>query len=139
MSNTKNIFGDLLSARGLLKKIKIKAFGLFLLSLFFEVRKNQKNNSFFQQKIQSKFQGKTQSDPAIIRRVSRLMKLPKNECPAITMITDKNKFRDHPFFKKARNKDRLLVYALSKKIILYRPITNEIIETIPISTKEDYF
>lgn len=138
MSDTKNIFGSLLSKNGLPRKIKMKTLGSFFLSLFFEVRKNQILLSRFQQKIQNELETKTQSDLTIISRVSKIMNLPQNECPAITTIADKNKFKDHPFFGKAKDKDKLIVYTLSKKIILYRPITNEIIKAIPILTKEDY-
>jgi len=59
------------------------------------------------------------SASAIIAKVGELIDLPTDEEPQIVTITDIEKFRDQPFFKKAHNGDTLLVYQKNKKIYLY--------------------
>jgi len=64
--------------------------------------------------------------------IGKFMELPTDEDPTVATILDKEKIKDQPFFKNAKNGDKLLAYTKAMKAILYRPSTNRIIEVGPI-------
>jgi hypothetical protein len=65
---------------------------------------------------------------SLISQVGKLIVLPSNELPTVTSISDVTKLSDQPFFKNAKNGDKLLVYTNTKWGIIYRPSENRIIE-----------
>jgi len=68
---------------------------------------------------------------AIVEKVGAMMELPK-EMPALATIVDQEKIVSQPFFAKALKGDKVLLYAESQEAILYRPSSNEIVETTPL-------
>lgn len=68
---------------------------------------------------------------AIVSRVERFMDLPEEE-PTIATVTDAAGLASQPFFLRAQNGDRILVYMQALKAILYRPGTNRVIEVAPL-------
>jgi hypothetical protein len=66
-------------------------------------------------------------DQIIVEKIGEFMELP-DEKPAIASITDMEKMKNQEFFAKAENGDKVLIYLQSKKVILYRPSLNKIIE-----------
>lgn len=64
---------------------------------------------------------------AVIAVVGELIVLPDEE-PTLATVTDPEKLRDQPFFAKAKIGDKVLLYPIAKKIILYDPEVNKIIE-----------
>lgn len=68
----------------------------------------------------------------LVESVSKLMDLPADEIPTIATVQAQEKLKDQPFFKNAKNGDKLLAYTKAMKAILYRPSTNRIIEVAPI-------
>lgn len=64
----------------------------------------------------------------VIERLSKLIDLPTDEKPTVATVLDKEKLKDQPFFIKAENGDKLIVFAQNKKAILYRESINKIVE-----------
>lgn len=69
---------------------------------------------------------------SVIDKVGKLMELPDGE-PTIATVLDKEKLQDQPFFLKAENGDKVIIYAQSQTAILYRPSSNKIIGFAPVS------
>lgn len=69
-----------------------------------------------------------------IERVQRLMVLPEDEQPAVVTVMDVSKIKNVPFLEhSAKNHDKMLVYSKAKKVILYRPNENKIVDIGPVS------
>lgn len=69
----------------------------------------------------------------LIEKVSKHMILSTDETPTIATITDKNKLTSQPFFDKAKNGDKVLIYLKEKRAILYDPAADRIVEVSPIA------
>lgn len=69
----------------------------------------------------------------LIDIVGKLMVLPTGEMPTIATVDDPSKLKDQPFFASAKKGDRVLLYTQAKKIILYRPDENKIIDVSVVS------
>ncbi len=65
---------------------------------------------------------------ALVAEVGKLIDLPKDEKPTVATVTDIDKVKDQPFFKNAKNGDKVLIYTNANKAILYRPSEKRIIE-----------
>ncbi len=72
----------------------------------------------------------------IIDKISSFMLLPEEE-PTIATVSDKEKLSEKDFFKNSENGDKILIYAESKKAILYRPSINKIIEVAPLLMNQE--
>lgn len=64
----------------------------------------------------------------LVSEVGSLIALPSDEKPTVATITDIEKLKDQPFFKNAKNEDKVLIYTNAKKAILYRASEKRIIE-----------
>ena len=77
--------------------------------------------------------GQLEETTSLIKKVDKLIELPKGENPTIATVSDINKLKGQTFFKNAKNGDKVLIYTKAKKAILYNPRTNKIIEAQPIN------
>lgn len=73
-------------------------------------------------------------EKSLLNNIGKLMVLPSNEQPRIATVTDVAKLLDQPFFAKAQNGDKVLIYQQAGKVILYRPSINKLIDVAPINT-----
>jgi len=69
----------------------------------------------------------------IIAEVGRLMTLPEGEYPTVATVADLEQLKDKPFFNKAKQGDKVLIYPNAKKAILYDPVTDKIIDITPVN------
>ncbi|HEY4476639.1 MAG TPA: hypothetical protein VJB69_01510 [Candidatus Paceibacterota bacterium] len=71
----------------------------------------------------------------IVTKVGQLVVLPDGEEPTLATVADPEQLRDQPFFARAKKGDKVLVYNIAKKAILYDPIQNKILEIAPITSE----
>ncbi len=64
----------------------------------------------------------------IAKKVDRHIELPQNEIPSMTTVIDTQKLKGQPFFSKAKNGDKVLIYTIAKRAYLYRPSEDKLIE-----------
>ena len=69
----------------------------------------------------------------VLSKLSQLMDLPNDEEPTVATVTNKAKLNNQPFFAKAENGDKVVIYVKAKKAILYRPSTHRIIDVAPVN------
>ncbi len=68
----------------------------------------------------------------ILEKVKKLKKLPVDEEPTIVTILDRDKVKNQPFFAKAKNRDKVIIFNKNKIAILYDSVNNKIIEMGPL-------
>lgn len=64
----------------------------------------------------------------LLGNLSKLIILPDGEDPTVATVTDVEALKENqPFFEKAENGDKLVVYTNAKKAIIYSPTRNVIV------------
>lgn len=74
-----------------------------------------------------------QAEAAIIARVGKLTLLPEGETPTIATVSNPEKLRDQPFFADAKEGDKVLVYTIARKVYLYDPVGNILLNVAPLN------
>lgn len=86
------------------------------IGVFFRVRQSQDMNNV----------------SVVTAAVGRHYLLPTEEVPALATVEDRAKLNSE-FLRSAENGDKLLIYKNAKKVILYRPSIDRVIEVGPVS------
>lgn len=73
----------------------------------------------------------------IVEKIGKLIELPQGEEPTLATVSDITKLSGQPFFSRAKNGDKVLIYPKIQKAILYRPDTDKIIEVAAINLNQD--
>ena len=89
-----------------------------------------------QQLLQNPTLAANQQTQALLDAVGKLIELPKDETPTIATVSDVSKLQGQPFFSKAKNGDKVLIYTKNRKAILYDPAANIIVEVAPVNIGE---
>lgn len=69
----------------------------------------------------------------IVDKISKFYNLPSDETPNVATVLDVTKLQDQPFFKNAKNDDKVLIYQKAQIAILYRPSENKIIQITSVT------
>lgn len=69
----------------------------------------------------------------LVDAVGALMVLPEGETPTIATVSDPELLKGQPFFEKAKQGDKVLIYTVAGKVILYDPDIKKILEVAPIA------
>lgn len=75
--------------------------------------------------------GSAEEVKMLVKKLSAFMELPQ-ETPSVVTISDRDKLQNQQFFQKAKNGDKIVIFEAAKRIILYRPETNRIIDVAPL-------
>lgn len=68
----------------------------------------------------------------VTARLSKHMQLPTSEKPSLmATVTDTSALKT-PFLKEAKNGDKIIVYEKARRVIIYRPSTDRIVDIGPI-------
>jgi len=92
------------------------------------------------EKINPFSQKEPQNDVAeaedLVKKVGAVYLLP-DEVPTIATVSDKTQLAGQPFFTKAENGDKVLIYKTAGTAILFRPSIEKIINVGPVNLEED--
>ena len=72
----------------------------------------------------------------LVAKVSTLIVLPEGETPTVATVSDTAALKEQPFFAKAQNGDKVLIYTTAKRAILYSLTLNKILEVAPLNIGE---
>ncbi|MFA9262800.1 MAG: hypothetical protein ACEQSB_05660 [Undibacterium sp.] len=65
--------------------------------------------------------------------IGAMFELPTDEEPTLATVTDREKLAEQPFFQKAENGDKVLIYSNSGRAVLYRPSQKKIIDVTAVN------
>jgi flagellar basal body-associated protein FliL len=84
---------------------------------------------FFYGKYQKSQNSAQVQQKKIVADISKSIELPSST-PTIVTVADKSKLSNKALAARVENKDMLLIYGSSKRIIIYRPSTQKVIDML---------
>lgn len=69
----------------------------------------------------------------LIKRLREIVSIPENEEPTVATVQDAQALRQQTFFSRAENGDKVILFPMAQRAILYRPSIQKIIEAAPIN------
>ena len=70
------------------------------------------------------------------QEIGQFMILPDGETPTLATVTDREKLAEQPFFQKAENGDKVLIFSQSGRAILYRPSQKKIVDVTTVNVNQ---
>lgn len=70
------------------------------------------------------------------QEIGKFMMLPENETPTLATVTDREKLAEQPFFQKAENGDKVLIFSQNGRAILYRPSQKKIVDVTSVNVNQ---
>jgi hypothetical protein len=70
------------------------------------------------------------------QEIGKFMLLPDNETPTLATVTDREKLAEQPFFQKAENGDKVLIFSQNGRAILYRPSQKKIVDVTTVNVNQ---
>lgn len=77
---------------------------------------------------------RTDAMATLVKKLGTVADLPADEAPTVAEVTDKDRFDDQPFYRKAENGDMIFLYAQAGRAVLYRPSNGRIIAMTTVDT-----
>lgn len=71
----------------------------------------------------------------LVEQIGQVMLLPEG-MPTLATVTDREKLAEQPFFQKAENGDKVLIYSESGRAILYRPSQKKIVDVTVVNVNQ---
>lgn len=90
-----------------------------------------------EQLLKEKTSNQLPDDSVVIEDVGRHILLPEGEEPTIATVTDKSKLANQPFFDQAETGDKVIVYPVKRRVILYRPSLDKIVEMSVLANNDE--
>jgi hypothetical protein len=69
----------------------------------------------------------------LLDEVSKLYIIPQGEEPTVATISDIEKLKNQPFFRNAKNGDKVIIFNSIKRAILYDPVSKKIVDIVPVN------
>lgn len=69
----------------------------------------------------------------LLSQIGKLIVLPEGEQPIIATVNDPEQLKGQAFFANAKKGDKVLIYNVARKAILYSPELNRVIDIAPLS------
>lgn len=69
----------------------------------------------------------------LVSEIGKHIVLPTDEEPTLATITDREKLQNTPFFSRAENGDKVLIYVNAGKAYLYRPSSQKLVEVSSVN------
>ena len=93
-------------------------------------------SAYFYKKSKSNPNAASQAEVrSLVNKVGRLMILPEGETPTIATVSDPEALKDQAFFIDAQKGDKVLIYSIARKAILYSPTANKIVTIAPLNAE----
>jgi len=74
---------------------------------------------------------------ALVAKVGKLMLLPNEEAQIVIVVDVETLKKTQPFFQDAKDNDKLLLFQIAKKAVLYREAANVVINVAPIMDQQN--
>jgi hypothetical protein len=86
-----------------------------------------------------KYRQATSSNPVtqqqqLTDQLSKLIEMPP-DAPVISTVLDSSKLTNKALAARARNGDKLFIFSDSKRLVLYRPSDNKVVDMLNIQTR----
>lgn len=83
----------------------------------------------------SQVQAKANQKQELTERISKLVELP-NETSTLVTVADKSRLQNKQLAEKVSDGDVLMIFSQNRRLIIYRPDTNKIVDMLTFTDQE---